>query len=355
MSLTLRLQAELAQWQQQLLDRMSQVSQKWQLVAGRARDTTKASYELGEGLMQQRQYQDAKLRFKYCTWRTPHHIAAWRKLAECHFVLREWQEGREALQQVLRYDPQNVSAQFRLETLPDAESIAFEKTPPFSQIPPEILRERYVSMVDDYERIELGRKRYCGHMVMEAVLAPLVPKGAAKPKILDIGCGTGLCGSMIHPYAGTLIGVDSLSEMLESAKLSNPIRGNSEVMYHGFIEADAATYLQQLPSPQFGVISAANLLPDIGDIAPLLQGIAKGLLPGGYFLASGYYAENTAEKWMYHTKKQCFMHHAAYLQRMAKQAGLTAYSLHPAPLYNDDSEAGFMMILKKPANAAPTA
>ena len=40
--------------------------------------------------------------------------------------------------------------------------------------------------------------------------------------VLDAGCGTGLCGPLVAPYARRLVGVD-----LSEAMLARPARGTS--------------------------------------------------------------------------------------------------------------------------------
>ena len=55
----------------------------------------------------------------------------------------------------------------------------------------------------------------------ELVAAALADAGLAADgrfEILDIGCGTGLCGPLLRPYASRLVGVDLSAGMLAHAR-----------------------------------------------------------------------------------------------------------------------------------------
>src|SRR3954452_22066229 len=53
--------------------------------------------------------------------------------------------------------------------------------------------------------------------------------------VLDVGCGTGLCGSLIAPYARRLIGVDLSERMLEQARERN--------VYDELVKRELTAYL----------------------------------------------------------------------------------------------------------------
>ena len=58
----------------------------------------------------------------------------------------------------------------------------------------------------------------------DIVAATLADTGLAangRLEILDIGCGTGLCGPLLRPYASRLIGVDLSAGMLAHAEEKN--------------------------------------------------------------------------------------------------------------------------------------
>jgi predicted TPR repeat methyltransferase len=59
------------------------------------------------------------------------------------------------------------------------------------------------------------------------LLRPHAESSRAKWAMLDLGCGTGLSGAAIAPYARELVGVDLSSKMLEKARERICIGGSS--------------------------------------------------------------------------------------------------------------------------------
>jgi predicted TPR repeat methyltransferase len=90
-------------------------------------------------------------------------------------------------------------------------------------------------------------------------------RGAAgdvvKLDVLDAGAGTGLCGPLLRDRAGTLVGVDLSSGMLEKARASHLRRTGrlGTVRVHAYVEAAlVATGLES------GEISPAILRSELG-------------------------------------------------------------------------------------------
>ena len=99
----------------------------------------------------------------------------------------------------------------------------------------------------------------------EIVAAALADTGLAADgrfEILDIGCGTGLCGPLLRPYASRLIGIDLSAGMLALAR-----------------EKDVYTDLQQCELTEFlrgrheafDVMVSADTLVYFGDLLELLR------------------------------------------------------------------------------------
>jgi predicted TPR repeat methyltransferase len=113
------------------------------------------------------------------------------------------------------------------------------------------------------------------------LLADLLKQGrtdADEPvDVLDAGCGTGLVGPFVKPFARTLTGVDLSPGMLAHASR----RG----VYDALHEAELCDFLRHHPG-QFDVIVAADTINYFGDLLPVLAATAAVLRPGGRFLFS---------------------------------------------------------------------
>ena len=94
-------------------------------------------------------------------------------------------------------------------------------------------------------------------------------------EVLDAGCGTGLCGPILRPYARTLMGVDLSSEMLERARA----RG----LYDALVVAELTGFLGEHRG-RFDLIVASDVLCYFGLLAPVFGAVVTALRPGGRFL-----------------------------------------------------------------------
>ncbi len=97
-------------------------------------------------------------------------------------------------------------------------------------------------------------------------LHSLYPAPEARLRVLDAGCGTGLCGRLLRPHADRLVGVDLSPGMLERAKA----RGT----YDELVEGELTDVLSHRPA-EFDLIVAADTLVYFGDLQPFLDAVAS--------------------------------------------------------------------------------
>ena len=81
-----------------------------------------------------------------------------------------------------------------------------------------------IPVIDRFTRfglIDAKREQlsYRAPQLIAAALGRVVPAAAGDLAIIDVGCGTGLCGPLLKPYASRLVGVDLSSKMLDAARL----------------------------------------------------------------------------------------------------------------------------------------
>lgn len=109
-----------------------------------------------------------------------------------------------------------------------------------------------------------------------ALLAALLEQAGIAPdrsrRVLDLGCGTGLSGVALKPFAKRMTGLDLSSRMLAEAGR----RG----LYDVLEEADLLNWLPR-HAARFELVAAADVLNYLGDLGPALRGIAGALAPGG--------------------------------------------------------------------------
>lgn len=188
--------------------------------------------------------------------------------------------------------------------------------------------------------------RFDTHLVGELgyripqILAGLVKPGLAtsRPRVLDLGCGTGLVGAALGPGA-ELIGVDLSAGMLrEAAK-----RG----VYSALLQKDVMEALRDCPAGSLSAVISADVFIYIGALEEIFGSVAAALAGRGVFafsvegLSSGTYALSPTGR---------YAHSLEYLRSLAKATGLSIEHESPARIRRQGAghATGHVLLLRKP-------
>jgi len=138
--------------------------------------------------------------------------------------------------------------------------------------------------------------------------------------VLDIGCGTGLCGPFIARRARRLVGVDLSDGMLALAREKH--------LYDELVKADLTTYLQGVRHA-FDVIVSADALVYFGDLQDVAAAAAGALRPGGLFVFTleAAVGELSAAGYRLETHGR-YSHTRQYVDRILASAGLQPHVAH---------------------------
>jgi predicted TPR repeat methyltransferase len=101
--------------------------------------------------------------------------------------------------------------------------------------------------------------------------------GRRFPRILDLGCGTGLSAATLAAVGEEVVGVDLSARMLDKARARN--------VYARLVEDDAIAFLDANAAP-FDLIVALDMIIYFGDLSALFASAARNLRPGGLFVFS---------------------------------------------------------------------
>jgi predicted TPR repeat methyltransferase len=129
-----------------------------------------------------------------------------------------------------------------------------------------------MGLFDDYAgRFDqnLADLNYQGPQLAAALIGRLAP---AALDIADLGCGTGLCGPLLRPYARRLVGVDLSPRMLGKARE----RG----VYDALLEAEITRFLAACEE-RFDLVVAIDVLIYFGRLEAPLAAMARVLRPRG--------------------------------------------------------------------------
>ena len=172
---------------------------------------------------------------------------------------------------------------------------------------------RYVEgLFDDYsadfESHLVATLKYRGH---EELLRPLLQSGRHFRSVLDLGCGTGLCGKLLRGRADAIDGLDVSRAMLEQA------RGTGA--YRELIHDELESYLASA-SRQDDLVVAADVFGYLGDLKDVFRSIKRNLAPGGLLAFTVEVSSHRDEVKLLPSLRHA--HSEPYLRRIASAAGL---------------------------------
>jgi predicted TPR repeat methyltransferase len=199
---------------------------------------------------------------KVITFR-PKHPEARRLLALAHCTLGEVDEAVAVFEEWLREEPNHPIALHMLAAcsgrdVPARASDGFVET----------TFDNFAGSFD----AKLAKLLYRAPALVAEMLADSGLEPSKDLDVLDAGCGTGLCGPLIAPYARRLVGVDLSVRMLAQAQARN--------VYDELYKVELTLYLRDSPA-MFDVIVSADTLVYFGALEDVVAASADALRPGG--------------------------------------------------------------------------
>jgi predicted TPR repeat methyltransferase len=195
----------------------------------------------------------------------------------------------------------------------DAELLSYYLAALGVETTPATSPSRYVeSLFDQYAgRFDLslaGLKYAVPEQLFELVVALKHP-GKHTLDIVDLGCGTGLCGPLFHPLAHTMTGVDLSAGMLEKA--------TERRLYANLEKADLVDFLNAHPT-SFDLAIATDVFIYVGALERSFAAVARALRPKGCFAFS---VEACNGNGFVIRSSRRFAHSISYIERLARQYG----------------------------------
>ncbi|MEM1313137.1 MAG: methyltransferase [Pseudomonadota bacterium] len=288
----------------------------------------------------------------------------------------------EGWRRVLALDPEDRGgAAVRLAAL------GAEAAP--DRAPPAYVAELFDQHAEAFDDILVRQLGYDAPAGLAALLRETMGAAAPAARALDLGCGTGLMAAALEGLARAVDGVDLSEAMLAIADE----RGLYKELYVGdavaFLEAEEAAADgdarggdapagdgaagasgggdgdehggddedADAAAGPWDLILAADVLPYLGDLAPLASGCARCLTPGGRLALSSETLPPEAigpAGWTV-GPHQRFHHDPAYLARALEAEGFDIERLEPAVIrYNQGRpEHGHLIVARLSARANP--
>jgi predicted TPR repeat methyltransferase len=264
---------------------------------------------------------------------SPNYKQAYEGLGICYAGTGERVKAIECFNRYLEIDPNSDSEVWlRLAMLKGGELPA--------RYPAAAMITTYEKKAENWDSdIQRPGMEFLGPRNVQEMLKKLKLPQEKQLDVLDIGCGTGVCGEYLREYAKYLEGVDLSPHMLEQAEKKG--------LYDKLDCVDAVSYMQQ-SKHKFDLAVASGVLILFSNLKPVFQAIADLLKLGGNFVFTLYRSELEAVTVRHNLH---FAHSEAYVREVALAAGLEVVRLdeevHEYEL--GEAQAGWLVVLCKGA------
>lgn len=315
------------------------------MTAYRLRDLSQTNYELGILHAENGRLFDAMMRFRIAVWFNKRHVEAWYNLGVCQMGRGKRPQAIQAFREALKLDPRHEEARYMLSVMGAGGGA--------TRMPASLVMRDFDVRAPSYDEESLGQYHYRAPDEAFEALQPCLPKPLPGEElepswhVLDLGCGTGLCGRLLKHDAARIVGVDVSQGMLDEAK---QYRHAGRRLYDRLLHKDILVYLAEpLDEDPFDLALAVNVFPYILALDAVLEAIQQRLKPGGYCLftteAIAPPKGREAEPFLVQDIGR-FSHPVAYLRALAEKQGWHVLDIKPIELYRN--YPGTLCLWQKP-------
>jgi len=295
-------------------------------------DHPAANWSMAKILLEQGQTERAIEFFRKAVQLNPNNAKAHFNLGDALIKAGRLDEARQAFAAAMQLEPDNPKGRFRLAALSGDGSA--------TTAPANYVLDLFDHYAPTFEKHLVEQLQYrVPEQMLQAILAATPQRNF---DVLDLGCGTGLCGQQIRPYAKRLVGVDLAPAMIQAAAA----RG----IYDDLLTQDVLAALSDHPD-NYDLILAGDVLIYIGDLSALMPAVARALRPDGLFAFS---IENHAGEGFFLHSEERFAHSIHYVRAQASAAHLQEISAQRTILRKQAGvEAnGWIIVLANPTPLA---
>jgi len=279
-----------------------------------------------------------KAHCKHITLR-PKSPDAHRHLALAYAELGELQKAVEVCEEWVQNNPDDPRARHALA------AYSGRNVPP--RAPDDYVKRVFDDFAESFEA-KLARLEYRAPALVGEAVAAAVPVADRSLDVLDVGCGTGLCGPLLAPYARRLVGVDLSTAMLNYAR--------EKQVYDDLVASELTAYLQERHE-EFDVIVTADTLVYFGGLEAVASAAAGALRPRGVlvFTVEEAIEPELAESYAIRRHGR-YSHGVEYVRRLLREVGLQPHiEQGQLRLESGLPVAGLVVRASKPAAAGVAA
>jgi len=268
----------------------------------------------------------------------PANVRARQALGMAYYTLGRFEEATKVYAEWLRDEPDSPEARHHLAACSGRDVPG--------RAPDDYVEKVFDGFANSFDA-KLAHLHYRAPELVAQLVSELLGAPRADRVVLDAGCGTGLCGPLLKPYARQLIGVDLSAGMLAKAQ--------PRQVYDRLAKAELTAFIEGEPPARYDLIVSADTLCYFGDLAAVTGASARALAPGGWlvFTVEGL-PEGVAEDFHLNPHGR-YSHGAPYLRRVLGDAGLAVHCAQPAHLRTEGGKpvGGFLVAARRLESGGP--
>jgi predicted TPR repeat methyltransferase len=291
-----------------------------------------AWYNLSTTLIKQGRVHDGLVAHSKAVALWPEDVQSRQEVIRALLLLDERERASRLLREWLAGEPANPVAQHMLA--------ACER----SDAAPERASDGYLQQVFDGFAASFDAKLealdYRAPTLVVDALRNAVGAGNAALDIVDAGCGTGLCGPRLKPWARTLAGCDLSVGMLRRAK--------ARKVYDVLHQAELTHYLNTQPEA-FDAVVSADTLCYFGALDGALAAARRSLRRGGWLIFTVEALNSDDERAHLLQTNGRYAHSAAHARAAAASTGFVLQKLNAVVLRQEAGAdvPGWLAVLRK--------
>lgn len=306
---------------------------------------------LGNVLLERGDAEGAVVLYVEALDRKPGDIDVLMRLGNAHFRRGDRARAVERYLEVLAIDPANPVGHL-VDSLTGGTA---------ERAPDHYVARLFDEYADRFDAHLVRVLRYDIPRLVAGMLAAHATASDSRWEALDLGCGTGLVGAAIAPFARRIVGVDLSPGMIAKARESG--------RYARLEAAELVAMMRGEPDASYDLVTAADVFVYVGRLDDAIREIARLLRPGGIVAFSvesldalSAEADASAHGRGYRLNGSGrYAHALAYLDRLAREHGFTSIERRDVTLRLDHGEPveGYVVLWRAgetpSAPAAPSA
>ena len=291
-------------------------------------DNHEVYLETGRVWMAGQRYDKARMCFEKASSLAPNEAVIFRDLSKALQAQGQPAAALRHLKHSLALDPDNAETRHFINALTGQ---------PSTRAPKQYVTDLFDDYADGFEAALTDDLGYDAYKAAAKLARQKRPKGRFS-SVLDLGCGTGLFGTEIHPATDRLTGVDLSSRMIAHARNTG--------LYDTLLVADVVETLKS-EGAAHDLYAATDVFTYLGDLTPVFTAFAEVARPGALMVfttealdGDGYQLRTTGR----------FAHSRSYIDMLVQSSGLTSLSHKNIPLRREEDShlQGGLYLIEKP-------